>query len=332
MTKLAEIVDRMNGRKIAVFGDVMLDEFVYGTSTRLSPEAPVPVVGYGYVDYRLGGCANASSNLAALGADVVVFGVRGEDENGGKLVKLLEASDIDSHIVVDPQRRTTTKTRVISNGHQIVRIDRESVSPISENFRDGILEKAESVIPSVDAVVLSDYSKGFLTDDLCKSLIRMSMSGKKYIIADPKGAFDKYCGVTSITPNFGEFKKFGLGNGEINLPYDAKTLKPYADAVMSKYDIAALLVTMEKHGMALFVGGDSYQVHALKNGRDVADTTGAGDTAIASYALALAAGADYVQAMRLANCAAGVVVQKIGTATCTRDELKKMLYFDRNPL
>ena len=323
MNNLEAIVNRFPSAKVAVFGDVMLDKFTYGTVNRVSPEAPVPVVDIAYSEDRLGGCGNVASNLAAFGSSVLLFGVIGHDKEAASIEEILKAQKITSRLL-KTKRPTTTKHRIIAHKQQIVRVDAESRAPISNEDEEEVLKMARSAAKDVAIFILSDYAKGFLTDKLCQDIIKIAHEMGKPVIVDPKAPFSKYSGASMITPNFEEFRRYGNASAD----RDPAAMAIHAARMMRDFRIGRLLVTMGEHGMVLFENGRFVKVDALKNGYDVIDITGAGDTAIAAFALAIASGADHSQAMRLANFAAGVVVTKFGTATCSPGELTSILRSD----
>jgi D-beta-D-heptose 7-phosphate kinase/D-beta-D-heptose 1-phosphate adenosyltransferase len=321
MNKLITIVENFQKAKIAVFGDVMLDQFTYGTVDRVSPEAPVPVIDIAYADHRLGGCGNVANNLSSFKAETYVFGICGKDSQSEILSGLLKEKKIHDMVLRDATRPTTTKHRIIAHKQQIARIDNESRNPITSLQEKEIIKLAGNIIKDVDAVILSDYAKGFLVGSLCESLISLAKKANKPVIVDPKAEFSKYKGASTITPNFEEFKRFG----KLETDKNPVTMSSHAKKVMELNNIENILVTLGENGMTLFQKSGYAHVKALRNGYDVIDITGAGDTSIAVYALALSCGASHIDAMRLANFAAGVVVTKFGTATCAIDELKGIL-------
>lgn len=317
MKNLLDLIDGFRGRRIGVFGDIMQDIFTYGTVERISPEAPVPIVDVSYAEHRLGGCGNVTSNLAALGAEPYVFAVVGCDAGAESIAGLLSEKNIRNMTVKDASRPTTTKERIVAHNQQVARLDRERRRSISPELEKEVLASAGKVLDSLDVIILSDYGKGFLTDSLCRALIQSS--GK--VVVDPKAPFGKYKGARTVTPNFEEFRRFG----KVDVEKSPELMLPYAANIIKDNGFSSLLVTMGEDGMAFFENGRYAKVAAVNNGYDVVDITGAGDTAIAVYSLALAAGAGDVEAMRLANYAAARVVKKLGTATCSPDELRAMV-------
>ncbi len=308
MVKLA-LPDCKNAR-VLVVGDVMLDRYWFGNVERISPEAPVPIVHVQRTEERPGGAANVARNVAALGGQATLLSVVGDDEAGRSLLALLEKEHVKTIFHHDVQLPTTVKLRVIGRQQQLMRIDFET--PPSREVLEDKLDDFESLVDSVDVVILSDYGKGSLTH--VTKMIDVAKRHGKRVLIDPKGDdFSKYRGATLLTPNRGEFREVaGRWANETEL---AKK----AEAVREQYNFDALLVTRSEEGMSLFAHGEA--VHEPTQAREVYDVSGAGDTVIATIGLMLAAGASMTDAMRIANRAAGVVVGKLGTATVTQQEL-----------
>jgi len=297
--------------RILVVGDVMLDRYWFGDVSRISPEAPVPVVKIERVEERPGGAANVARNCAALGAKVALLSVVGADEAGQALARLLAASDIDASLHEDAQLNTTVKLRVIGRQQQLLRIDFEN-SPAHEVLEAKLAEFSQR-LPDCDAVILSDYGKGGLTH--IGEMIRTARAAGKPVLVDPKGDdYARYAGVSVITPNRAELRQV-VGRWR-----DEADLLARAEKLRAELDIGALLLTRSEEGMSLFTGGGVVNEPALA--REVYDVSGAGDTVIATQAVMMASGVGLADAMRLANRAAGVVVGKLGTAVCTLDELR----------
>jgi rfaE bifunctional protein kinase chain/domain len=296
--------------RVLVVGDVMLDRYWFGDVSRISPEAPVPVVKVGRNEERLGGAANVARNIAALGANCTLLSVVGADEAGQTLVKLLEAEQIDARLHQDGSVATTIKLRVIGRQQQLLRIDFET--PPSHEVLSAKLEEFERLVKDCDVVVLSDYGKGGLLH-IEKMIERARELGKR-VLVDPKGDdYARYAGATLLTPNRAEFREVA-GSWKSENDFNAK-----AEALRKELGLEALLITRSEEGMSLF--RESRTDHVAAQAREVYDVSGAGDTVIAALAVALAAGADYVEAMRLANKAGGIVVGKLGTAVVTPEEL-----------
>ncbi len=297
--------------RVLIVGDVMLDRYWFGEVSRISPEAPVPVVKVERVEERPGGAANVARNVAALGARAMLLSVVGNDEAGRGLTRLLEAEGISCSLHEDAQLSTTVKLRVIGRQQQLLRIDFETW-PAHEVLRAKLAE-FESRLPECDVVILSDYGKGGLTH--IADMIRSARAAGKPVLVDPKGEeYSRYAGATLLTPNRSELRQVvGRWASEEELAEKAQQLR-------ARLALEALLVTRSEDGMTLF--GASGSVHEPALAREVYDVSGAGDTVIATMAVMLACGLDLGSAMRLANRAAGIVVGKLGTATCTLAELQ----------
>jgi rfaE bifunctional protein kinase chain/domain len=297
--------------RILVVGDVMLDRYWFGDSERISPEAPVPIVQVAKIDERLGGAANVARNVAALGAKTSLLGVVGVDEAGTRVSDLLLASGVDSHLEQDAKVPTTVKLRVIARQQQLIRLDFEEAP--SAAALEHKLARFEALLGAVDAVILSDYGKGAL--DQVATMILQAKAKQKIILVDPKGSdFERYRGATVITPNRGELRQvIGKWASEDELTERAQALR-------RSLDIQALLLTRSEEGMSLYT--DVGVNHVRAQAREVFDVSGAGDTVIATLAVALAAAWPLERAMALANRAGGIVVGKLGTATVTSEELQ----------
>lgn len=297
--------------RVLVVGDVMLDRYWFGDVTRISPEAPVPVVKIDRTEERPGGAANVARNASALGAKTSLLSVVGADEAGQALARLLRDSDIDASLHEDVGLSTTVKLRVVGRQQQLLRIDFEN-SPDHEVLKAKLAEYAER-LAACDVVILSDYGKGGLAH--IADMIRMAREAGKPVLVDPKGEdYARYAGATVITPNRSELRQvIGRWASDEDLALRSQKLR-------RELGLDALLVTRSEEGMTLFREAGTAHEPALA--REVFDVSGAGDTVIATLAVMMAAGLDMAAAMRLANRAAGVVVGKLGTATCTLEELK----------
>jgi rfaE bifunctional protein kinase chain/domain len=315
------IADAFAGKRIIVLGDVMLDEFIWGRVRRISPEAPVPVVEVDRQTLALGGAGNVVSNLVALGAATTPIGVVGDDLDADRLRGAFDELGVSAvRLVVDSARPTTVKTRIIAHNQQVVRADRESRARIAAPIEDRVAESFRDEIEAADAVVVSDYGKGLLTPGLLAHALRAARDRGLIVCLDPKmRSFVHYQPVTVITPNNQE------ASDASGIPIeDVRSLTEAGLKLLGSIDTRAVLITRGEEGMALFTGGgpDGAEVtHIPTVAREVYDVTGAGDTVIATLALALASGASLEEAAVLANHAAGVVVGKVGTASLTRDEL-----------
>jgi D-beta-D-heptose 7-phosphate kinase/D-beta-D-heptose 1-phosphate adenosyltransferase len=308
---------RFEGKRIIVLGDLMLDEFIWGRVRRISPEAPVPVVEVERQTLALGGAGNVASNLVALGASPMPFGIVGDDADADRLREAFRSLGVEcAGLVADGCRPTTLKTRIIAHNQQVVRADRESRAPVSPEVERKIVEAFKRHIEAADAIVVSDYNKGLLTPRLLKLALGAARERELIVCLDPKmRGFAHYQPVTVITPNNQE-----AADAAGIIVEDEAGLIEAGRKILSSIDCRAVLVTRGEEGMTLFTDGGEV-THIPTVAREVYDVTGAGDTVVATLALALATGASLTEAAVLANHAAGVVVGKIGTATVTREEL-----------
>lgn len=308
------MLDKISRVRLLVVGDVMLDRYWFGEVNRISPEAPVPVVKVERQEERLGGAANVARNATSLGAVTALLSVVGDDDAGRTLSRLLEEGQIDAGLHVDPELDTIVKLRVIGRQQQLLRIDFET--PPSHEILQAKLADFERRVADADVVILSDYGKGGLTH--IAEMIRIARDANKPVLVDPKGdEWEKYAGATVITPNRGELKQV-VGNWKTE-----EELATKAQRLRGDLGLEALLVTRSEEGMTLFSDGETH--HQSAQAREVYDVSGAGDTVIATLAVMLAAGADWGEAIRVANVAAGIVVGKLGTAVVTRDEIAHAL-------
>jgi rfaE bifunctional protein kinase chain/domain len=297
--------------RILVVGDVMLDRYWFGEVSRISPEAPVPVVKVERTEERPGGAANVARNCAALGACTSLLSVVGADEAGKALARLMDAEGVETSLHEDAELSTTIKLRVVGRQQQLLRIDFEN-SPTHEVLRAKLAD-FERQLQRCDVVILSDYGKGGLAH--IGEMIRLARAAGKPVLADPKGEdYARYAGATLLTPNRSEFRQVaGRWSSEEDFKVRAVRLR-------DELGLDALLVTRSEEGMTLFRGTEA--LHEPAQAREVYDVSGAGDTVIAAMAVMLAAGLDLGQAMRVANRAAGIVVGKLGTAVVHLDELR----------
>jgi D-glycero-beta-D-manno-heptose-7-phosphate kinase len=296
--------------RLLVVGDVMLDRYWFGEVSRISPEAPVPVVRVGRTEERLGGAANVARNIAAIGAGAALLSVVGEDEAAGCIQELLKAEGIDAQLHRDPGLATTIKLRVIGRQQQLLRIDFET-EPGHEVLMSKLAD-FEARLKSADLVILSDYGKGGLKH--IERMIEAARAAGKPVLVDPKGDdYSRYRGATLITPNLSEFREVaGRWKSEDDLTERAQKLR-------SELGLDALLITRSEEGMTLYRERERLHVPAVA--REVYDVSGAGDTVIAILGVMLAAGASFADAVQLANKAAGIVVGKLGTAVVLPEEL-----------
>jgi D-beta-D-heptose 7-phosphate kinase/D-beta-D-heptose 1-phosphate adenosyltransferase len=308
----------MRDRKIVVLGDVMLDEFVWGDVTRISPEAPVPVVDIRRESLHLGGAANVLANIVALGAKACVVGVVGNDSAGERLrsnLKETSAVQSDGYLVIDDGRPSTTKTRIFAHNQLVVRADREQRRPVNGQVEASIVENLKQALQDADAFVVSDYDKGVVTPRILEEILPLAYA-RVPVLIDPKiRNFANYKPASLITPNHHEALRL------TNLEEDSDDgLHQAARTIRQKLGCDAVLVTRGDRGIML-LEGDSAPVFVETAALEVYDVTGAGDTVIATLAAALSAGATMLEAANLANHAAGIVVGKVGTATASADEL-----------
>lgn len=311
---LKRILDNFKNIKIGVVGDLMLDDYIYGTVERISPEAPVPVVNVKEEKFVLGGAANVVNNLASLGAKTICFGVIGNDANGERLLGAFADKKIDvSGLIRDKERTTIVKRRIIGSNQQLLRIDWEDITPISTFLEYALLRNIESKIDELDAVILSDYDKGVLTPMVAKEIVKMCRDRGKIVTVDPKpkNAMNYY-GATSMTPNRKEAKECLGMERATNMEEVGKELK-------EKLKLDNLLLTRSEEGMSLFIEDKIVNIPTFA--KEVYDVTGAGDTVISVFTLAAASGVSWHEAAKIANTAAGVVVGKMGTSTVTKDEI-----------
>ena len=319
--RLVQYCKRFSNVRLMVVGDVMLDHYIWGGVERISPEAPVPVVAVSNESIHLGGAANVAHNVVSLGGKVDLCGVIGKDDFGGRILRELKRLRIGTEgLLVDPDRPTTKKTRVIAHNQQVVRFDHELRQAVSERTRRSLLEFIGRRIPRVNGLVVSDYSKGVITGELMKDLIGLAHHHNVPIIVDPKvGHISFYKGVQVITPNTAE--AFGAAGLENRSEDD---LLRAGQILLERLGCRAVLVTRGEHGMSLF-GTGRRPLHIPTTAREVFDVTGAGDTVVAVCALALAGGANYDEAAVLANIAAGFVGDEVGTVAVPAAKIKDMI-------
>jgi D-beta-D-heptose 7-phosphate kinase/D-beta-D-heptose 1-phosphate adenosyltransferase len=313
---MKKIFDRFGQTGILVIGDLMVDQYVWGKVSRISPEAPVPVVEVTKENLLLGGAANVAHNVQSLGGKVFIAGVTGRDETGKILVNKLKESGLDiDGIVIDGDRPTTVKTRVIAHSQQVVRFDREVKDEIRGPVLSMIIDYVRMRLPEIGGIIISDYAKGLITRRLVRKVLEVT-AGKKFVAADPKtGHFPYYRDVDLITPNTSE-ASFGSGV-EIT---DKVSLETAGKILLKKLRAGAVIITRGDEGMSIFEKSGKI-THIPTCAREVYDVSGAGDTVIAALTLSKAAGAGLPEAAMIANHAAGVVVAKIGTAVASKQEV-----------
>jgi D-beta-D-heptose 7-phosphate kinase/D-beta-D-heptose 1-phosphate adenosyltransferase len=303
--------------KILVVGDIMLDRYWWGSVKRISPEAPVPVVHLNETSLVAGGAANVAVNIAGLTAEPFLVGMIGDDKEAELFPELLENSKISSDFLIKlPTRQTTVKTRVIAHSQQVVRVDQETKLQLTSTEEESIWEKIKNLIEKVDLILLSDYNKGFLTDNLLKRLITTAVEQNKFVLIDPKGKnYNKYFGASIITPNLKEIAEAtGFDESEPDL------IEQAGMKLLTELDLNALLITQGEEGMTV-LEKNKKSIHLTSRARKVYDVTGAGDTVIATLAVCIASGLNLSDAANAANIAAGIVVEQVGTSTIKYNEL-----------
>jgi rfaE bifunctional protein kinase chain/domain len=315
--RVQAILARIEHVNVAIFGDLMLDRYVWGDVSRISPEAPVPVVEITQETVRFGGAANVAENVASLGASASLVGVVGDDRTGAELLSLLGERAVETGgVVTVPGRPTTTKTRIIAHSQQLVRADREEVGDVPSSWRESVLRELASAIERADVLVISDYGKGVVTKESLSAAISAGRASGKIICVDPKEShFQSYVGVTVITPNQ---KEAGAAVG-VRIT-DDDSLKHVGWELRRMLEAECVLVTLGEQGMALFMR-DRELIRLPTVAREVFDVTGAGDTVVSVLAAALAAGATMEEAATISNHAAGIVIREVGTASVSREEL-----------
>ena len=316
--ELLRTVARFTGRRVLVVGDLMLDQYIRGSVSRISPEAPVPVVRVTGENFIPGGAGNVVSNLAALGAEVSIVGVVGEDEAGRRLLEQFREKGVDvAGVCVDVDRLTTQKCRVVAERQQAIRYDRETTGPLSHATETRLLASLADELSQADAVILSDYGKGVIGPKLLSRAILGSRRRNIPVTVDPKPEhFRRYKGVTCVTPNTAE--AWACMHRVPKPGQDA--LDELGRDILKTLNSRSVLITRGPDGMSLFEAGKKV-THIPTVAREVFDVSGAGDTVISTFTLALAAGAPLVRAAKLSNHAAGIVVAKLGTATTDQKEL-----------
>jgi len=329
---LKNIINRFNRAKILVIGDLILDEYIRGTVERISPEAPVPVLWANKREYLPGGTANVANNIRSLGGKVTLLGVAGDDANSRILFSELKKQNIDTRtIFIEKNRHTTVKTRILAGHQQVVRVDWEHTHDIPGQINARILKFIEKNIDSFDAIIIEDYGKGVINVALLGKLIAFARGHKKIITVDPKeDNFRYYRGVTSITPNRKELEnavrnlkiqdtanRFKINTDKL---FTDKSVDQAAQEILEYLNLDSILVTLGEHGVKL-LEKNGRLTYIPTQAQEVFDVSGAGDTVISTFTLALCAGASKCEAAHIANFAAGIVVGKLGTAVCDIKEL-----------
>ncbi len=318
------VLDRLHAIRALVVGDVILDRYLIGKVDRISPEAPIPVVLKSGERSVLGGAANVARQIAHYGASAIIVGFVGEDAWGRELIRLSGASGVTTSFVTDPGRPTSVKTRVIAQNQQVVRIDAEEAAMASDALKAELIGRIEAALADVDVVILSDYAKGVLQDDMAAHIIALCRGAGLPVLVDPKSRdFNLYRGATAVSPNAKEMAEAT----DIPVTDRASAEKACAEA-LALFDIDGVILTRGEHGMAVARRGASVDHIPAHPPRKLFDVSGAGDTAIATTAAGLAAGLDLTDAARLANIAAGIAVGKFGTATVSLEELRHAMRLD----
>ncbi len=319
--RFIEIVNRFDKAKVLVIGDVMMDEYIWGDVSRISPEAPVPVVKVIKETFIPGGAANVVRNINSLGGKVYLVGTIGNDSLGKRLKKTLAKSGVSTQgLIIDRSRPTTRKTRIIAHSQQVVRIDKERTDSLALRIKRRLLNTFHRFIKRVDIIVVSDYGKGIITPSALKKIFSLAEKHKKRVVIDPKvGHFKDYRGATILTPNKNEARA-ALGG----VLAEGENIHSIGKKLLRELGLEALLITRGAEGMSLFER-EKKVIDIPTVAQEVYDVTGAGDTVTAVLALGLAAGADFLSSARIANFAAGIVVKEVGAATVSKKELIKRI-------
>lgn len=312
----SKILNSFKKKRILVIGDIILDRYIWGKVSRISPEAPVPVVEVTAEDFLLGGASNVAHNIVSLGGSATLAGIAGNDRGGDILRKMFDEQAIQHESVLWTSRPTTMKTRVIAHGQQVVRFDREEKTKVDGKLSAHLIGQMKKSLSSYDAVIISDYRKGVISSELVREVVRIAKRKKIFVSVDPKvGHFHCYRNVSLITPNVQEAS--AASGIEIR---DEKSLVNAGRTLLKKLSCDAVLITRGEHGMSLFKKDKA--VHIPTVAKNVYDVTGAGDTVIAVFTLACASGASLEEAAVIANHGAGIVVGEVGTAVITQEQLR----------
>lgn len=312
--ELTKVLENFSKVKVLVVGDVMLDRYWWGSVTRISPEAPVPVVNLEKESLLAGGAANVAANIKGLGATPYLVGIIGDDEAGKLLKKTVEGLNITSEFLFTVETRPTTlKTRIVAHQQQVARIDQENIYPLSNKEEESLWGIIKLIVHEIDVVIISDYNKGLLSENLLQRLITLTKKENKPILVDPKGKdYQKYRNATILTPN----RKEALESSQQAIVVQA------GETLLSELELEALIITQGEDGMTIFEKGKA-PIHLEALARHVYDVTGAGDTVIGTLAVGLGASTDLVTAAKIANIAAGFVVEEVGTTVITYEKLSQ---------
>ncbi len=323
---IESLIESFSKLRLVVIGDVMLDRFIWGNVTRISPEAPVPVVEVNRESVYPGGAANVARNITPFGCKTELIGLIGTDSEGEVLAEALEENHIGmAHMLVEKSFSTITKTRVVAQHQQVVRIDREKKQALTDGARTLVLNQLRDVVAEVDGIIIEDYGKGLIDDELVSAVVDIATAGDVIVTVDPnpKNHID-WKGVSTVKPNRSEaFHEAGMvDRGDHLPPLEDGDLLQVGNRLLKRWESQYVLITLGEQGMILFSdGGEPY--HIPTRAREVFDVSGAGDTAIAVFTMALCAGANALTAADLSNRASGVVVGKLGTAEITKQDLLK---------
>jgi len=318
---MIELLAKIPGSRVLVIGDIMLDRYWWGGVDRISPEAPVPVVRIERMTIAAGGAANVAANLKSLECEPTLIGVIGDDDESNQVAEALNAAGVQSDGLIRAEGRpTTVKTRLVAHQQHLARIDREDISPIEDGIRETAISRVRAIINDHGAVVISDYAKGFLTNELISAVINLCAETRTPVLVDPKGKeYGKYKGATLLTPNKREAAE------ACNLEENSDGMVESAGGrLMSDLGLRSLLITRGSEGMSLFIR-DEVPLNLPALARQVFDVTGAGDTVIATLAAGIAAGIPMPDAARIANIAAGLAVEQAGTTAIRLDYLSAHL-------
>jgi D-beta-D-heptose 7-phosphate kinase/D-beta-D-heptose 1-phosphate adenosyltransferase len=317
--RVKSLISHLQKQRILVLGDLMLDQFIWGNVNRISPEAPVPVVQVTRESAFPGGAANVARNITDFGARAIIGGMIGHDENGDKLLGILKKNNISTEAIISvPEFNTIVKTRIIAQHQQIVRVDREQKTKVTSAEIENLLAKINDLIRHIDAIIIEDYGKGFITQALVDNILSVAANNLKLVTVDPNpnNPLD-WTGATLVKPNRKE------AYSAVGLPLDEDhKIEDIGDVLLEKWQVNSLLITLGEQGMMLFDPPEKPYAIPTR-AQEVFDVSGAGDTVIAYYTMAIAAGLPGLVAAEIANHAAGVVVGKLGTATLKPSELIK---------
>ncbi len=318
--KIESVIKKFSEKKIAVVGDVMLDKFIWGKITRVSPESPVPIIDVEKESEHLGGAANVAMNIKSLSSDILLFGIIGNDESGTHFKKILEKNKISTYGIVRDNRPTTVKTRIIAHNQHITRIDKEVKKKISEKTENKIFSLIKKKIDEIDAIILEDYNKGVLTENLISKIIDLSLKKNKIVTVDPKlENFFSYKNVFLFKPNTKEIEN------SLKIPVHTDSeIEIAGKKLLEKLNAKHILITRSENGMSL-ISRDGNIFHIPTIAKKIADVSGAGDTVIATLTLSLACGLSTLESAMLSNIAAGSVCEEIGVVPITKEKLQNSI-------